>query len=107
MVLKQRRHRSYYESTRVPPKAVPPRACAAMPMPHAYRFSDYLLDCNARELRLRGSAVPMPARVLECLQYLIEHRDRAVGRDELTMAVFARDNVSDAQLSQIVRSEEH
>lgn len=73
-----------------------------MPMPHAYRFSDYLLDCKARELRLRGSVVTIPARVLECLQYLIEHRDRAVGRDELTMAVFARDNVSDAQLSQIV-----
>ena len=73
-----------------------------MPMPHAYRFSDYLLDCKARELRLLGSAVTMPARVLECLQYLIEHRDRAVGRDELAKAVFGRDNVSDAQLSQIV-----
>src|SRR5690606_33934392 len=71
-------------------------------MPHAYRFSGYLLDCRARELRCGGDVVPMPARVLECLQYLIEHRDRAVGRDELAMAVFARDNVSDAQLGQIV-----
>src|SRR5690606_23756734 len=73
-----------------------------MPMPHAYRFSGYLLDCRARELRSGGDVVPMPARVLECLHYLIEHRDRAVGRDELAMAVFARDNVSDAQLGQIV-----
>ncbi|MDH5824758.1 winged helix-turn-helix domain-containing protein [Luteimonas sp. RD2P54] len=68
----------------------------------AYRFHDYVLDCRARELRHRGGAVAMPARVFECLQYLIEHQDRAVGRDELALAIFARDNVSDAQLSQIV-----
>ena len=71
-------------------------------MSDAYRFSNYLFDCKARELRLHDQAVAMPARVFECLQCLIEHRDRAVGRDELAMAVFARDNVSDAQLSQIV-----
>src|SRR5690606_16601907 len=33
---------------------------------------------------------------------LIEHRDRAVGRDELVQAVFGRPNVSDAQLAQVV-----
>lgn len=71
-------------------------------MTHTYLFSEYSLDCRARELRFRGDVVAMPARVLECLQYLIEHRDRAVGRDELMVAVFARDNVSDAQLSQVV-----
>ncbi|WP_407354042.1 winged helix-turn-helix domain-containing protein [Luteimonas sp. R10] len=68
----------------------------------AYRFCEYLLDCRARELRHRGEVVALPARVFECLQYLIEHRERAVGRDELAVAIFARDNVSDAQLSQIV-----
>lgn len=68
----------------------------------AYRFCEYLLDCRARELRHRGEVVALPARVFECLQYLIEHRERAVGRDELALAIFARDNVSDAQLSQIV-----
>lgn len=71
-------------------------------MPDAYLFSDYLLDCQARELRYRDEVVAMPARVFECLQYLIEQRGRAVARDELALAVFARDNVSDAQLSQIV-----
>ncbi|MEZ0469193.1 winged helix-turn-helix domain-containing protein [Luteimonas salinilitoris] len=68
----------------------------------AYRFCEYLLDCRARELRHRGEVVALPARVFECLQTLIEHRERAVGRDELAHAIFARDNVSDAQLSQIV-----
>ncbi|MDR7193407.1 winged helix-turn-helix domain-containing protein [Luteimonas terrae] len=71
-------------------------------MSNSYRFSDYLLDCNARELRRDGRPVAVPARVFACLQHLLEHRERAVARDELAMAVFARDNVSDAQLSQII-----
>jgi len=71
-------------------------------MPNAYRFSESLLDFDARELRRDGVVVVVPARVFACLQYLLEHRERAVSRDELAMAIFARDNVSDAQLSQII-----
>ncbi|MCD9032243.1 winged helix-turn-helix domain-containing protein [Luteimonas sp. Y-2-2-4F] len=67
-----------------------------------YRFQGFVLDCGARELRRDGAPVALPARVLECLDALIAHRDRAVGRDELARAVFSRDNVSDAQLGQVV-----
>lgn len=67
-----------------------------------YRFGEYALDLGTRELRLRGEAVALPARVFECLVCLIEHRDRAVSRDELVLAVFGRADVSDAQLAQIV-----
>lgn len=67
-----------------------------------YRFGEYVLDLATRELRLRGEAVALPARVFECLVCLIEHRDRAVSRDELVQAVFGRSDVSDAQLAQIV-----
>lgn len=67
-----------------------------------YRFGDYVLDLATRELRLRNRAVALPARVFECLCCLIEHRDRAVNRDELVQAVFGRADVSDAQLAQIV-----
>lgn len=67
-----------------------------------YRFRGYVLDCRARELRRDGVPVALPARVLECLGVLIAHRDRAVGRNELARAVFSRDNVSDAQLGQVV-----
>src|SRR3546814_13796849 len=49
-----------------------------------------------------GDVVALPARVFECLCCLIEHRDRAVSRDELVQAVFGRPNVSDAQLAQAV-----
>lgn len=71
-------------------------------IPARYRFGPYVLDLANRELQLHGDTVPLPARVFECLSYLIEHRDRAVSRDELVQAVFGRADVSDAQLAQIV-----
>ena len=67
-----------------------------------YRFGDYVLDLPKHELLHQGVAVALPARVFECLCCLIEHRDRAVSRDELVQAVFGRLNVSDAQLAQAV-----
>ncbi|WP_417471834.1 winged helix-turn-helix domain-containing protein [Luteimonas mephitis] len=67
-----------------------------------YRFGAYVLDLPKHELRHHGVATALPARVFECLCCLIEHRDRAVSRDELVQAVFGRPNVSDAQLAQVV-----
>src|SRR3546814_2202116 len=67
-----------------------------------YRFGEYVLDLPKHELLHRGDVVALPARVFECLCCLIEHRDRAVSRDELVQAVFGRPNVSDAQLAQAV-----
>src|SRR3546814_3141628 len=71
-----------------------------------YRFGRHALDLAKRELLHDDAAVALPARVFECLVHLIEHRERAVDRDELAQAVFSRSDVSDAQLAQI-RSEEH
>src|SRR3546814_13469339 len=67
-----------------------------------YRFGEYVLDLPKHELLHRGDVVALPARVFECLCCLIEHRDRAVSRDELVQAVFGRPNVSDAQLAPAV-----
>lgn len=67
-----------------------------------YRFGSHTLDLARRELRCGDKTVALQARVFECLCCLIEHRDRAVGRDELVGAVFGRADVSDAQLAQIV-----
>jgi DNA-binding winged helix-turn-helix (wHTH) protein/tetratricopeptide (TPR) repeat protein len=67
-----------------------------------YRFGAFEFDVAKRELRRDGAPVEMPARVFECLAHLIEHRGRAVGRDELLQAVFGRVAVSDGQLAQIV-----
>jgi len=67
-----------------------------------YRFGRHALDLAKRELQHDGVAVALPARVFECLVHLIEHRERAVDRDELAQAVFARGDVSDAQLAQVI-----
>lgn len=75
---------------------------AFVPVANVYRFSGFELDCGTRELRRNGKSVAMPARCFECLQHLIEQRERAVSRDELAQAVFGRHNVSDAQLGQVV-----
>lgn len=58
-----------------------------------FRFADFQLDPAARELRQDGRRVALPPKSLECLIYLIEQRDRAVGRDELISAVWGRVDV--------------
>jgi DNA-binding winged helix-turn-helix (wHTH) protein/tetratricopeptide (TPR) repeat protein len=72
------------------------------PEPARYRFGDFTFDTARRELRRDGVIVDMPVRVFECLAHLIQHRHRAVGRDELLQAVFNRTDVSDGQLAQVV-----
>ena len=66
------------------------------------QFGEFRFVPSARELWRGSRRVALPRRTFECLQHLIAHRDRAVGRDELVHAVFGRANVSDAQLGQIV-----
>ena len=70
--------------------------------PPGYRFGAFEFDLARRELRRDGVPVEMPVRVFECLECLVVHRDRAVGRDELLQAVFRRTDVSDGQLAQVV-----
>lgn len=40
--------------------------------------------------------------VFDCIAYLIQHRDRAVGRDELVAAVWGRTSVSDAVMGKTI-----
>ncbi|WP_386071018.1 winged helix-turn-helix domain-containing protein [Tahibacter sp. UC22_41] len=44
----------------------------------------------------------MPARIFDCVLYLIEHRARAVGRDELIAAVWNQPEVGDNVLAQLL-----
>ena len=67
-----------------------------------YAFELARIDVGARELWREGRRRALPSRVFDCLVYLIEHRDRAVGRDELVAAIWGRVDVTDAQLGQIV-----
>ncbi|HWS26341.1 MAG TPA: winged helix-turn-helix domain-containing protein, partial [Xanthomonadales bacterium] len=67
-----------------------------------YRVKNLRIDLEARLLQRDGQALDVPRRVFDCLAYLIEHRARAVGRDELIEQVWHRSNVSDNQLAQTV-----
>src|SRR6476646_17315 len=67
-----------------------------------YRFRNFRLDPQARELYQDDALVALPVSTLDCLAYLIRHRDRSVGRDELTAAVWGRADVSEVSLSHAI-----
>lgn len=67
-----------------------------------YLFRDFSFDPAARELRRAGELVALPTSALDCLAWLVAHRDRAVGRDELIAAVWGRADVADALLAQTI-----
>jgi len=67
-----------------------------------YRFRNFRLDPQARELYEDDALVALPVSTLDCLEYLIRHRDRSVGRDELTAAVWGRADVSEVSLSHAI-----
>ncbi|MEP7042474.1 MAG: winged helix-turn-helix domain-containing protein [Dokdonella sp.] len=70
-------------------------------MPDTIRtFGDFQFDASARELRRQGTPLPISAKAFDLLAYLIEHSERAVGRDELISAVWGRVDVTDDLLAQ-------
>ena len=64
------------------------------------RFGAFELDPAARELRRDGERLELPSSAFDGLVYLIRHRDRAVGRDELMAAIWGRADVADSLLGQ-------
>lgn len=68
----------------------------------SYRFGSFELNTHARELLRDGRPVAVAVVALDCLAYLIEHRDRPVGRDELISAVWGRADVSESTLAHTI-----
>ena len=64
-----------------------------------YVFDDYSLDTDRRELRRRGSLVPVQPQVFDLLRYLISQRHRVVSKDDLIAAVWRGRIVSESTLS--------
>lgn len=67
-----------------------------------FRFNRHVVDVRARALRAGPDEIPLEPKASDCLPYLVQHRDRAVGRDELISAVWGKVDVSDAMLGQAV-----
>lgn len=66
------------------------------------RFGNVVVNTAARTLVRDGEAVTVPPLVFDVIVYLISHRDRAVGRDELVAAVWGKVDVSDAALAKTI-----
>ena len=67
-----------------------------------HRFGDFRLVPATRSLHRGDEELTLPAKAFDCTVYLVEHRERAVGRDELIAAVWDKIDVSDGVLGQTI-----
>lgn len=69
---------------------------------YAIPAADCTVDLIARECRRGGALQALSPKVFDGLAYLISHRERAIGRDELIAAVWGKADVSDDLLGQLI-----
>ncbi len=53
-----------------------------------YRFADFVLDTDRRELRRGSDLVAIAPKVFDLLEYLIKNRNRVVSKDDLIAAIW-------------------
>ena len=68
-----------------------------------YRFGGCELDLRRRELHRGGSTVTIQPKVFDLIAYLLENRDRAVGKHELQEAIWPGVVVTETSLTQAMR----
>ncbi len=64
-----------------------------------YRFDDYSLDTNLRELRRGRDLVTVEPQVFDLLEYLLRHRERVVSKDDIFTGVWRGRIVSESALT--------
>ena len=64
-----------------------------------YLFGHYELDSRRYELRRDGRVIAVEPRVFDLLLYLVEHRERLIGKEELNQRVWDGRLVSDWAMS--------
>jgi DNA-binding winged helix-turn-helix (wHTH) protein/TolB-like protein/tetratricopeptide (TPR) repeat protein len=69
-----------------------------------YQVADYVIDTALYRISSRGAAIAVEPKVFDLLVYLIQHRDRVLSREELFENVWDGREVSDATLSNHVKS---
>lgn len=70
--------------------------------PSPFRFGDCELDVAARQLTRAGEPIGLQPKVFSLLAYLVEHRDRAVDKDELQDAIWAPMIVTETALTRAI-----
>jgi DNA-binding winged helix-turn-helix (wHTH) protein/TolB-like protein/Flp pilus assembly protein TadD len=75
-----------------------------MPLPfRGFQLDGFQLELPRRRLTgPDGAALPLPGRAYDVLVFLVEHRDRVVGKDELLKAAWPHAIVEDNNLNQAI-----
>ena len=69
-----------------------------------YQVAEYIIDTARYRISSGDAAIPAEPKVFDLLVYLIRHRDRVLSREELFQEVWDGREVSDATLSNHVKS---
>jgi DNA-binding winged helix-turn-helix (wHTH) protein/Flp pilus assembly protein TadD len=69
---------------------------------HTYRFGPFSFDGARRRLARDGQSVAVPAKALDVLEVLLEHRGRTVEKDDLMGRVWPDTAVEEANLTQSI-----
>src|SRR5215510_1070917 len=72
-----------------------------------YRFDNYSLDPELRELRFGSELVTVEPKVFDLLHYLIRNRDRVVSKDDMLSAVWSGRIVSESALTSRLTAVRH
>jgi len=62
-------------------------------------FSDHTLDTDTRELRRGDVAIPVQPQVFDLIAFLVQNRERVIGKDELLAALWGGRRVADSTLA--------
>src|SRR5688572_26741736 len=69
-----------------------------------YQIAEYLIDTAQYRISSGDAPIPAEPKVFDLLVYLVQHRERVVTREELFKEVWDGREVSDATLSNHVKS---
>jgi len=72
------------------------------PVQQVYYFGGYVINLANREVLANGREVKVQQRVFDLLSYLIENRNRAVGKDELLDKIWVRRITTEAALTRAI-----
>lgn len=85
--------------SRTPPPLQLKAEAADLPLQPEYRFGDFLLRPQERQLLRSGEAVPVTARAFDVLVLLVQRNGRLVTKDELMQQVWAGVVVEDNNIA--------
>ena len=72
-----------------------------------FRFENYQLDGDRRELHREGALVELEPKVFDLLAHVVANRDHVVSRDDLIAAVWDGRIVSESALTTLLNAAGH